>query len=796
MQGRSFRVLKAGAALGVVAMLSACGGGGGGVSRLPTPTPAPTPAPAPTPTPTPTPAPAPTPTPTANFNTPEVERSDGPEYHNAITAWTQGITGQGTAIAIVDTGIDIDSPEFAGRILPDSRDVSSQRGIDAVDDHGTNVALVAAGALDNQGAVGIAYEAGLLVYRADENGTCTGAGGSLEGCQFSDNAIARGIEEAIRAGATVINLSLGGGVPNQRMLDAFQAATQAGIVVVVAAGNDGESTDPSLDPDNPDPFALAALAQGNGAVIIVGSVNENGEASSFSNRAGNSAQSFLMARGQGICCTYENGEIKVTQQGGQSFVTLFSGTSFAAPQVAGAVALLAQAFPNLTGQEIVEILFDTARDAGAMGTDEIYGRGIMDLANAFQPQGTTRMPGAQGALALADDVAIASGPMGDALSGASLQGIVLDKYDRAFAYQLGSRTRMASNELLLENSTRTGLRNVSIGSPKMAVAFTLDQRGQMAGDTPLTPLQLSRADSDAAQVLAARVALRISPDTQIGIGFAQAADGLAVQLQGRERPAFMLTQSAAGELGFAHRNGESAVLRRDVGPFGVTMMASRGEAMTGAMRSARDFIGNRRESFGFTRFGVVADRRLGALSLTLGTEMLNEERTVLGAYLHDSFGARGAQSVFMDGTAALNLGDGWRFGAEGRMGSTRALAGGLIAEGSRFRSVGYSMDVGKRGVLQDADRLGFRLSSPLRVTSGGLNFDLPVSYDYATESADFALRRVSLAPDGHEMMGELAWSGHALDGILAASVFYRSEPGHVANAPDDRGVLLRWSRGF
>ena len=124
------------------------------------------------------------------------------------------------------------------------------------------------------------------------------------------------------------------------------------------------------------------------------------------------------------------------------------------------------------------------------------------------------------------------------------------------------------------------------------------------------------------------------------------------------------------------------------------------------------------------------------------------------------------------------------------------LAGGLIAEGSRFRSVGYSMDVGKRGVLQDADRLGFRLSSPLRVTSGGLNFDLPVSYDYATESADFALRRVSLAPDGHEMMGELAWSGHALDGILAASVFYRSEPGHVANAPDDRGVLLRWSRGF
>ncbi len=795
MHSRLLYNWKAGVALGALALLSACGGGGGNVSRLPTPAPAPSPAPAPTPTPTPTPAPTPTPTPAANFNTAEVNRSDGPEYHNAITAWTQGITGQGASIAIVDTGIDIDSPEFAGRILPESRDVSSQRGIDAVDDHGTNVALVAAGALDNEGAVGIAYGASLLVYRADENGTCTGAT-SLDGCQFSDNAIARGIEEALRANATVINLSLGGGAPSQRVLDAIQQATQAGIVVVVAAGNDGDSTDPGIDPDNPDPFAISALSQGNGAVIIVGSVDQNGDASSFSNRAGNSADSYLMARGQGICCVYEDGQIKVTQQGGQSFVTLFSGTSFAAPQVAGAVALLAQAFPNLTGQEIVEILLDTARDAGMVGTDTTYGRGIMDLADAFQPQGTTRMPGTQGALALADDVAIASAPMGDAFSGASLQGIVLDKYDRAYSYEMASRTRMATDELLLTNSARTGLRNVSLGSPNMAVAFTLDQRGQMTGDSPLTPLQLSRAESDAAQVLAARVALKISPDTQIGIGFAESADGLAVQLQGRERPAFMLTRSAAGELGFTHRNGESAALRRDVGPFGVTMLASRGEVMSGAMRSARDMIGDQRESFAFTRFGIVADRRFGALSLTLGSEMLNEERTVLGAYLHESFGGRGAQSVFVDGTAALDLGDGWRVGAEGRMGMTRALSGGLIAEGSRFRSVGYSMDVGKRGVLQDADRLGFRLSSPLRVTSGGLNFDLPVSYDYGTESAEFALRRVSLAPDGHEMMGELAWRGRALDSMLAASVFYRSEPGHVANAPDDRGVLLRWSRGF
>src|SRR5690606_28030444 len=112
-------------------LLVACGGGGGRVS----PPPAPPPAPAPTPTPTPTPAPSPTPTPTPTtgmpprasvspaFNTAEFRRSDGPLEHNAATAWNLGNTGQGVTIAIVDTGIDEDSPEFAGRLSPLSRDI-------------------------------------------------------------------------------------------------------------------------------------------------------------------------------------------------------------------------------------------------------------------------------------------------------------------------------------------------------------------------------------------------------------------------------------------------------------------------------------------------------------------------------------------------------------------------------------------------------------------------------------------------------------------------------------------------
>ena len=717
-------------------------------------------------------------------------------------AWQQGVSGQGATIAIIDSGIDSDSPEFAGRILSQSKDVAGSRTIDGVDDHGTNVALVAAAALDGEGVVGMAYNASLLVLRADEPGSCTANDGDadLEGCQFFDSDIARGIDIAIAARARVINLSLGGGKPSSTFTNAVRRATQAGIVVVVAAGNDGDTTDPALDPNNPDPFAIATLGQGNGAVIIVGSVDDSGQFSDFSNRAGDYADGFLSARGERICCVYENGEIQVTEQNGQSFVSLFSGTSFATPQVAGAVALLAQAFPNLTGQEIVEILLDTARDAGATGTDSTYGRGILDLAEAFSPQGTTRLPGnatgTQGALALADDVAIASAPMGDALQGTSLQSIVLDKYDRAYNYDLGARTRRANPEALMANAMRTGLRNVTLGGRGVGIAFSLDERGQLDGDTPLTPLRLSRAESDAARVLAARVALRISPETQIGLAFAEGPDGIAVQLQGRDRPAFLLSSGASGKLGFAHRDGQSVALRQQTGDFGVTLTASQGEALTGAARQAQGIVGNQREGFGFTRFGIAADRQFGPLGLTLGTEWLREERTMLGAYLHDGLAPRGADSVFVDGSAALDLGDGWRLGGEGRFGTTRALAGDRIAGGSRFGSLAFSFDASKRGVWQDTDRLGVRVSSPLRVVSGGLNFDLPVSYDYATQSAVYELRRVSLAPDGRELMGELSWFGQAFDGTLAARLFYRSEPDHIRNAADDGGLMVRWSRGF
>src|SRR3546814_11022468 len=77
------------------------------------------------------------------------------------------------------------------------------------------------------------------------------------------------------------------------------------ILIVVSAGNGGDGSEPGIDPNQPDPFASSLLAAGNGNVVIVGSIDENGAFSDFSNRAGSNATSFLTARGEAICRSEE-----------------------------------------------------------------------------------------------------------------------------------------------------------------------------------------------------------------------------------------------------------------------------------------------------------------------------------------------------------------------------------------------------------------------------------------------------------------------------------------------------------
>ena len=764
-----------------LALVAGCGDSGG-VGSTPVPTPTPTPAPTPTPTPTPTPAPS-------SFDTSEYRRSNGTSATNSIPAWTLAATGKGVAIGIIDSGIDTSNTEFAGRILPGSADVVGTRGLtNANSDHGTLVALVAAAARNNSGIMGVAYEADILAMRADSSGSCT----TTEGCTFFDSAIAIGIDRSVQNGAKVINISLGGSSPNNAVRSAVARAAAAGVVIVVSAGNDADSPTPSQDPNNPDPFAAGIRAAGNGNVIIAGSVDSGNVISDFANRAGGEATWYLSALGERICCVYSGSTPKITVQNGQNFVTVVSGTSFSAPQIAGAVALLRQAFPNLTAAQTVDLLLRSARDLGAAGSDTIYGRGLLDVGKAFAPQGTMSLAGTLVLLPSGETTGVTSPAMGDAAQSAVLSAVMLDGYARAYRIDLGSQFKSAQLESGLGAALLSPAETVSAGGDNLSLGFSVERGGRLA--SPWSgQLRLSQGDAEVSRVMAARIAAKIAPRTSIAFGFAQSADGLIAQVQGHSEPAFFVARAPSGDFGFTSSGETSVALRQQFGRLGLTLSGERGDAVSGAMSP---IIGARRQRDGVTRFGLSADRRFGEIETALTASWLAEDRTVLGARLHDAFGARGADSLFVDASAAWPFAPGWRLGGAWRQGFTYARARGLVAASSRLTSNAWSLDLARKDVFASGDSLALRVSQPLRVQSGGLNLELPVAYSYDTLAATNGIRRVNLSPRGREITGEIAWHGALWNGAAAASLFYRRNPGHFASLPDDKGVALSWKTGF
>lgn len=275
----------------------------------------------------------------------------GRDIINAPEVWAQGYTGQDIVVAVIDTGVDynhsdldaniwVNSNEIAGNGLDDDGNgyVDDVRGWDFVDNdsdpmdtdnHGTHVAGIIAAENNGTGITGVAYNAQIMPVRV------LGPNGG------SQTDIAAGIRYAVDNGADVINLSLGGNYTSDIDSAAIQYAAENGVVVVMAASNDGDP-----QPDYP---AYYATDWG----IAVGAVDSTNTMADFSNRAGTTLLDYVVAPGVDILSTIRD-----------DFYEGLNGTSMAAPHVAGVAALILSANSSLTPTQVEDIITATANPLG------------------------------------------------------------------------------------------------------------------------------------------------------------------------------------------------------------------------------------------------------------------------------------------------------------------------------------------------------------------------------------------------------------------------------------------------
>jgi hypothetical protein len=678
-------------------------------------------------------------------------------------------------IAVIDSGVNPNLPEFAGKIAPGSGDLVSNRGVSDTEGHGTAVASVAAGARDGQNTMGVAFDSLVMALNTSDPNDCSGG----DGCAHPDSAIAAAIDLARTGGARVINISLGGEGASQALLEAAQRASAAGIVIVISAGNEGEA--------QPHEMARILIAQGGGNVIIAGSVgapvtNDPGNVdltrlSDFSNKAGGSAAQYLAALGY---------RVRAPDHTGTQYV--WDGTSFSAPVISGAAALLASAFPNLTGAQIVTILFNSADDAGAAGTDPTFGRGVINIARAFQPQGTTRVAGTS-AVAIGGSVnGTTSAPMGDARP--DLPGvIILDGFDRAYALDLARTLERTEQQRPLTEALQPGLSTgrAQAGATSVSITMRRDLAGRSQLEVARTGLDAEQAQR--AQLVAGHAITRLSPRTSVAFGLSESGHALRQRLDERGAGAFLVARDPAARTGFAGTAAGSVGVRHDLGPATITATAEQGEVSHSGVRTELDRPG-------YSSASITADRSFGDLHATIGVTRLQEQSTVLGGSF--AFAPAGSSSTFLDAGLAYRVGGGWSAEARLRGGWTRLPGGNGFVRGGTMTSDGWSLDLTRNSALMQGDVLSLRVMQPLRVRSGGYLLDVPVSYNYADGSVGYQLATFNLAPQGRELDFEAAYRMPLFDGrgLLSGHAFIRRDPGHIAPAPDDIGGAVRVSFDF
>lgn len=696
---------------------------------------------------------------------------------NAATAFAQGASGLGIVVGVIDTGIDLTNNEFAGAISNKSINIVNNSKTDMLDvnPHGTWVAGVIGARMNGNYTMGMAYNSTILAVKADTVDSLCPTGCFLAG------DLAKGVTYAADNGARVINMSLGTqGYLGDLLTNAMKHAVTKNALLVVAAGNAGLS---EVDA----PANLGATAGIAGNLIAVGAVDENNVITSFSNRAGAAKNYYLVAPGEHILTTDTNNSMALT-----------AGTSFAAPMVSGAAALLMQATPYLTSQQVATILLNTATDLGAAGVDDVYGHGLLNVGAALAPVGPSSVPtgttAQQGGASTATTQIALSSAFGDALShNSTLQrGIMVDSFGRA--YGLDMSKRVSSADFNSGMSSFIASRNNITAS-----AFQFGAKSFVTASFT--------DNSEAHKIVDQRDPAKLNGDTRLSLS-TQATDSVGVTYTHGHNlgQAFGLTEVS--------NRAASDTAKADMFDNAFLGLVDGGNALVNRIDIAKglalNFGGGMEDgkaSFTSDNNGTASRNAYAAelayshkgFKLGLQAGQVNETKSALASESDGAlaFGAA-SRTSFVGLNASIPLMDGLTLAGTYQVGMTQIdnSTGSMLGDFKNVRSDKFALALMADNVARKGDRLTVSFSSPLRVNSGTANLTVPVGVD-SNGAIIKASQRVNLAPSGRQMDLGVGYNMALTEKeSLGFSTVGTLNPGNDASATAAVAVGVRYTKQF
>lgn len=270
-------------------------------------------------------------------------------------AWTKSMGSKELIVAIIDDGIDRNHEDLKGRIVNAYDTIRNRKHIVPKGEHGTHIAGIIAGSANNGiGGTGVAPNVKLMPINVFDG-------------EYADTAdIIDAIHYAVQQKANIINMSLGDTSYSESLNKAVQEAYKQGVLIVAAAGNEGDMG------KNVQRVYPAAFSH----VISVAATNSSDKRPSYSNYH---STVDIAAPGDDILSTLPNGKYG-----------WMSGTSMATPMVAGVAALIWSHEPKLNKTEVEYRLYDSAVDLGTKGKDIYYGNGRVNAKKALEMKTLTK----------------------------------------------------------------------------------------------------------------------------------------------------------------------------------------------------------------------------------------------------------------------------------------------------------------------------------------------------------------------------------------------------------------------